>query len=167
MGCHQQGRVGGAGAQEWLCFVCAGLSSKHVGICFPQEQMPSGHMSQGSGSLHMQADLTSWYPGYGGEGSPSQLLLSPWHTEKPRQTNASLTGQAVPAWKLPVRATGKHQPLPLAEIAQLAVSTNFLPDNCLCRFRGTRNRLKQGSTSSVLLFKVLWCGQHSCIGLQA
>lgn len=35
--CLQQAWAGDVAAHEQVCFVCPGLSNKHVGMCFPPE----------------------------------------------------------------------------------------------------------------------------------
>lgn len=72
-------------AQEQVCFVCTGLSNKHVGMCFPPEA--GGLVTCHRAWMIFRCKLTSLLCVLWLEMLDPPLLHSPWHTDKPRQTN--------------------------------------------------------------------------------
>lgn len=146
--CPQQGWAGDVAAQEQVCFVCPGLSNKHVGMCF------GALVTCHSAWVIFKCKLTSLLrPVDGGAGSSFPLLSVTYRRAKadklhfcPEQT----LDMWCPLWKPSISVTEKLQLLPPADPARLADSTNFSSQNWICRYKGAWNSFHSASPAVVL-----------------
>lgn len=150
--CPQQGWAGDVAAQEQVCFVCPGLSNKHVGMCF------GALVTCHSAWMIFKCKLTSLLcPVDGGAGSSFPLLSVTYRRAKadklhfcPEQT----LDMGCPLWKPSIWMTEKLQLLPPADPARLADSTKT----------GFADIKVPGIAST--LPPLLWCWQHAFLGLR-
>lgn len=139
---------------------CGGLGVALFHLHCTVNQTRGNALSPGAGALQFhvtglghsshEADITSLGPVDRGTGSSYPSLPSAHRWAKTDKLDLSpewTWDMRYPLWKLPVRVTGRLQPLPLAGPAWLTDSTIFPQDHWICRLKGAGNRLKQSSPS--------------------